>query len=70
MTKKDKQKHRNVDNGNCNLTAEKKEEKNDGRKKKQTSMCRSVAPVNESITRDSTVNNGRCFGKDAPGAGV
>jgi hypothetical protein len=44
--------------------------KNDKRKRKQTSMCRSVAPGNESITRDSTGDNGRCCGKDVPEAGV
>lgn len=37
---------------------------------KQTSMCLSVALVNESITRGSTVDNGRCLGNEVPRAGV
>lgn len=35
-----------------------------------TSMCRSVALVNESITRGKTVANGKCLGNDVPAAGV
>jgi hypothetical protein len=34
-----------------------------------TSMWRSVAPVNESITSLMTSGSGRCFGCDVPGAG-
>lgn len=41
-----------------------------GWKRRRTSMCRSVAPVNESITRGSTVDKGKCFGNDVPGAAV
>ena len=39
-------------------------------RRRLTSMCRSVALVNESITRGRTVESGRCLGKDVPDAGV
>ena len=45
-------------------------DKKGGEGTKRTLICRSVALVNESITRGMTLDNGRCFGYSAPEAGV
>lgn len=61
---------------NTMVTKDRKEPRNErgykGHKRNflLTSMCRSVALVNESITRERTAGRGRCLGNDAPGAGV